>query len=138
MCNLGQFTGPSSYIFNRDIDSAVDGEYATKFFQMMTKSLDTFASNFEKYEEYCDKTTLEVPCEMFRYPSDTTMQEVVGTLRTITMNVIDGCIEGFGWQWISTIKGKCCRILYFFCITFRFFLFQLLYKFYNCNVNCRM
>ena len=81
-----------------------------KFFQLMTKSLDTFADNFDKYEEYCHDEALQVPCEMFRYPVDTTMQEVVGTLRTITQNIIDGCIEGFGWQWISTIKGLAAAV----------------------------
>lgn len=105
-CDITQFTEPSNAIFHRDIESTADPEYAMKFYQMMTKSLAAFKNAYgETYAEHCDNSTLEVPCEMFRYPQETTIQEVVGTLRTITFNIIDGCIEGFGWQWVSTIRG---------------------------------
>jgi hypothetical protein len=76
-----------------------------KFFEMMTKSLEAFTKSFDKYEEYCDVETLTVPCEMFRYTYGTTVQEVVGTLKSIVENVIEGCVEGFGWQWVTTING---------------------------------
>ena len=92
-------------LVQNQIDSAENGEYATKFFMMLAKSMSAFNDNFEKYGDYCKPASLVIPCEMFRYGDDTTIHEVVGTLRTIVNNVIDECVEGFGWQWASTVEG---------------------------------
>lgn len=72
---------------------------------MLAKSMSAFNDNFDKYEEYCNATALTVPCELFRYDPETTIHEIVGTLKTVVESVIDNCVDGFGWQWSSTVDG---------------------------------
>ena len=41
---------------------------------------------------------------MFRFPNDTTIQEVTGTVKTIVEKILSTCEEGFGWKWIEATK----------------------------------
>ena len=41
---------------------------------------------------------------MFRFESNTNIQEVAGTVRAIVEKVLSTCEEGFGWQWLEAQK----------------------------------
>ena len=44
-----------------------------------------------------------VPCELFRYRSDTTVQEVVGTLESTLRSIKSHCKYGFGYKWMQQL-----------------------------------
>ena len=92
-------------VFQTQLEMANDQEYSAKFFTMLTKSMTSFSESFDKYSSYCNESALEVPCELFRYNEDATIHEVVGTLRAVVENVIEDCVDGFGWQWTSAVEG---------------------------------
>ena len=99
-CQLSHFTVPSLAIFARNIHYAVHADKALDSLENFGKALEGFESNFEKFESYCSSEALEVPCEMFRYGYDTTLQEVVGTLEAVLKSVINNCKHGFGYKWM--------------------------------------
>ena len=71
---------------------------------MLAMSVSAFADSFEKYSEQCSPAALHVPCELYRYESDITPQELLGTLGAVINHIAEHCEEDFGWQWFEIYK----------------------------------
>ena len=99
LCTMKYIYEPGMYVFNRHLESAADPEMAESLYKMIVKSVAQFQMVFHTYEGHCEPLVQKVPCEMMRFTSMATMQEVTGTLKAILERVLSTCEEGFGWQW---------------------------------------
>lgn len=78
-----------------------DTEYSSKYLEMLTMSIATFADNFDKYSDACKPEALDIPCELYRYESSVSPQEILGTMGAVLNHIKENCEENFGWQWFE-------------------------------------